>query len=645
MPEHYPECPSQWIHEEIIMQKTIWRVRFPMGICTVVAMCLGLTSCTKPADKPVTPATNEAGQDAGTMNPSGRFEDRAVESGITFRMAFLPKEQGEKFKINLYDHGCGVVVGDYDGDGHDDLYFLNQLGPNALFKNKGDGTFADVTQQAGVGVGDRICVAATFADYDNDDDQDLFVTSTRGGNILFENQGGGVFRDVTKQAGLELIAHSSTASFVDLDHDGDLDLIVTNTAQWTLAELESDGKYFPGVASYEDLVVCSKEFNNVYRNNGDRTFTDITELSGLKGQGWGGDVAVFDYDTDGLIDVLITNMFGASQLYKNLGGATFRDVTKQTLGRVSWGAIGAKVLDFNNDGKLDLFISDMHSDMWTPPHLPDVVEFAKKNATVKYPLVLGAAKKVFGRQAEFMENQFVDRLQVRYDDVVFGNSLFKNLGAGRMEEMSDRAGLETWWPWAIAIGDFDGDGYEDLFLASGMGYPFTYWQNHLMMNNRDETFAEQSKVLGVEPPRDGIYQQNQIGGERAARSSRCAATADFDGDGQVEIVTNNFNDRPYYYRNKLTPRNYVAFKLKGTRSNHDAVGAVARVFIGDQVLTRQVNPAGGYLSQSSKTLHFGLGAHEQIDHVEVTWPSGTVQKLDGPKINTVHPIIEPAESN
>lgn len=624
-----------------MLRNSARRSHLPVEICAILSLCVSLMGCNKPATDPASKATGKVSK---VLNPSGGFEDQTVESGITFRMNFLPQEQGEKFKINLYDHGCGVIVGDYNGDGHDDLYFLNQLGSNALYMNKGDGTFVDVTKTAGVGMGDRICVAGTFADYDNDDDQDLFVTSTRGGNILYENQGNGVFFDVTQRAGLELIAHSSTASFVDLDHDGDLDLIVTNTAEWTLAELESEGKYFPGVASYDDLVVCPKEFNKIYRNNGDGTFADITETSGLKGQGWGGDVAVFDYDADGLIDVLITNMFGASQLYKNLGDATFEDVTKPVLGRISWGAIGAKVLDFNNDGKLDLFVSDMHSDMWVPPNMTDAVEEAMKNAVVKYPQVLGPSRKLFGRRAEEMEERFVDRLHVRYDDVLFGNSLFKNMGTDQMEEMSDRAGLETWWPWAIAVGDLDCDGYEDLFLASGMGYPFPYWPNHLMMNNRNETFSERSQEFGIEPPRGGIFQRDQIGGAPAPRSSRCAAVADFDGDGQLEIVTNNFNDRPYYYRNKSAPRHYVSVKLKGTRSNHDAVGAVARAFVGDQVLTRQVNPAGGYLSQSSQTLHFGLGDHDHIDRIEITWPSGTLQVINAPQIDRRHDIVEPAES-
>src|SRR5438094_8815654 len=126
-------------------------------------------------------------------SPAG-FRELARESGIQFRMKFLPGEQGENFKINLYDHGCGVAVGDYDGDGHDDVYFVNQLGPNALYRNKGDGTFVDVTDKAGVALGDRICTAATFADTRNNGRQDLFVTSTRGGNVLFRNQRDGRFQ-------------------------------------------------------------------------------------------------------------------------------------------------------------------------------------------------------------------------------------------------------------------------------------------------------------------------------------------------------------------------------------------------------------------------------------------------------------------
>src|SRR3954470_7007301 len=171
------------------------------------------------------------------------FQEEAEKSGITFKMLFLPEEQGENFKTNLYDHGSGVAVGDFDGDGHDDIYFVNQLGRNVLYRNKGDGTFEDVTAKAGVGLGDRICVAATWADYDNDGKPDLFVTSTRGGNVLFRNLGDGKFKDVTKQAGVSLVAHSQTAAFFDYDNDGYLDLFVTNTAHWTLNDYDGAAHY------------------------------------------------------------------------------------------------------------------------------------------------------------------------------------------------------------------------------------------------------------------------------------------------------------------------------------------------------------------------------------------------------------------
>src|SRR5205823_2455986 len=205
------------------------------------------------------------------------FRDEARTAGIDFHMNFLPGEQGEKFKINLYDHGCGVAVGDFDGDGHDDVYLVNQLGPNKLYRNKGDGTFEDVTDKAGVGLGDRVCVAAAWGDYDNDGKLDLFVTSTRGGNVLFHNEGNGTFKDVTKQAGVSLVAHSQTAAFFDYDNDGLLDLFVTNTAGWTLDEYNKADHYYPGVPNFWKLAESPKEHNVLYHNNGDGTFTDVTK--------------------------------------------------------------------------------------------------------------------------------------------------------------------------------------------------------------------------------------------------------------------------------------------------------------------------------------------------------------------------------
>jgi enediyne biosynthesis protein E4 len=569
----------------------------------------------------------------------GGFHDVLPKSGIDFR---AEEHEAEKFKVNLYDHGSGVAVADYDGDGDDDVLFLNQLGGNGLFRNRGDGHFETVTGQAGpLALADRVCVGAAFGDYDNDGDQDLYITSTRGGNVLFENRGRGRYRDITDQAGVGLVAHSQTPAFFDYDNDGYLDLLVTNTGHWTLDQYDPLWEYYPGANAIWDYVfdVEDREFNVLFRNNRDGTFSDVTSEAGLSGKGWSGDVAVFDFDEDGDLDLLITNMFGMSQLYRNDGQGHFEDVTGDTLGKTSIGAIGSKAFDFNNDGRLDLFITDMHSDMWIGFDDRHLVQPDKK-----FHSIAGPKDGADTEQRRFMltlERRFREELGLDFNQVLFGNSLFRNEGAGKFTEVSDGAGMETFWPWGLAVGDFNNDGYEDVFIAAGMGYPFFYWPNSLMLNNGDGTFSDRAAEVGVEPPRYGVLLDKRTKGRAAPRSSRCAAAADFDGDGRLDLMVNNFNDRPYYFKNQFPERHYVAFRLQGTRSNRDAIGAVVKLYRREQVLVRQVQCTGGYLSQSSKTLHFGLGADPVIDRVEIRWPSGVRQTTDAPAIDQVTEIREP----
>ena len=566
------------------------------------------------------------------------FRDSAAEAGLVFRMSFLPDEQGLRFKINLYDHGAGVAVADFDNDGRDDIYFCNQLGPNALYRNAGDGTFEDVTARAGVALGDRVCVAATLADYDNDGHADLFVTSTRGGNVLFRNRGDSTFVDVTERVGLKHVGHCQAGLFFDADNDGHLDLLVLQTARWTTNEFNTPGRNYVGKPDFFQTAASEPEFNRFYRNNGNGTFTEVGEQAGLRGLGWAADAAVLDFNDDGRLDLLVTNMFGRAQLYRNRGDGSFEDVTLQVLGKTSWGGMGVRAFDLDNDGRLDLYLTDMHSDMWAN----DRTRAEDVDERRKYPHLLGPRFAEPGGPRQ--EQQLAELLKARYDEVLFGNTCFHNLGGGKFHEVSENANLETFWPWGLAVGDFDNDGFEDVFSPAGMGFPFTYWPNYLLMNNGNGTFTDRAAEYGVEPPRAGkAYTDAHLGDKRAARSSRAAAVADFAGDGRLDVVTNNFNDAPYLFRNHFPRRNYIAFKLAGTKSNRDAIGATVRLVLADGVMIRQVAPAGGYLAQSSSVLHFGLGQRAEVLKAEIRWPSGRQQVLDRPAINQKHRIVEPSD--
>ena len=572
------------------------------------------------------------------------FTDKLKDSGITF-VNHTVDDTASHYKGVHYDHGNGIAVADVDGDGLYDIYFVNQLGGNELWKNLGGGRFRNMTREGGVGVPGRISVTASFADIDNDGAPDLFVTTVRGGNLLFKNDGRGHFKDITKEAGLDLAAYSSGAVFFDFDNDGLVDLLVCNVGKYTSEEKAADGHYvgLPD-AFYGHLYPERYEYPVLYKNMGRDKFKDVTAAMGLRPRGWGGDASVADLNGGGYPDLYVLNMQGHGHYYENEGGKKFVDKTDEYFPKTPWGSMGIKFFDYDNDGRFDLFLTDMHSDMFHDAQ-PDSEK--KKSMVDPSDQVMVAAP---------------------LDKFVFGNALYHNLGGGKFEEVSDRMGVENYWPWGPSIGDINADGWDDIFIASGMSFPFRYGINSMLLNNRGEKFLDAEFLLGIEPRRDGRTHapwytidcsrqgldplnqqvcQGQAGQitVMSTISSRSSVIFDLDNDGDLDIVTNDFNSEPQVLVSDLAQVrqiHWIKVVLIGTSSNRDGLGATVQVHSGGQVYTKYNDGKSGYLSQSVLPLYFGLGDATKIDRVEVQWPSGRKQALtDGLTVNKTLQITEP----
>ena len=573
------------------------------------------------------------------------FTDQLEQSGITFRQHIV-EDSGAHYNADHYDHGSGIAVADVDGDGLYDIYFVNQYGGNELWKNLGGGKFKNITAEAGVGVPGRISSGASFADIDNDGAPDLFVTTIRGGDVLFKNDGHGHFTDISKEAGVDLITESTSATFFDYNNDGLIDLLVCNVGHFTTNQGWPDGSY-AGLqnAFLGHLYPERYEYPVLYQNLGQDRFKNVTEDVGLHPRGFGGDASFVDLNADGWPDILFLNMQGHSHYDENQAGKQFIDKTEQYFPKTPWGAMGIKFFDYDNDGRMDLIITDMHTDMmhnFTPAE--EKQKLPEKNIPVER--LLGGSK----------------------DDFIFGNAFFHNLGYGKFEEISDRIGAENFWPWGVSVGDVNADGWDDIFIASGMGEEFRYGINSLLLNNRGEKFLDSEFLLGIEPRRDGhMYTpwfdidcsqtppkllenmgvcKGQTGPVTVMSplSSRSSVVFDLDNDGDLDIVTNNFNSEPQVFVSDLAQQkqiHWLKIVLVGTASNREGLGATVRVHAGGQTYTKYNDGKSGHLSQSDLPLYFGLGDAPGADRIEVKWPSGRKQVLNAAAGNQTLVVTEP----
>lgn len=528
-----------------------------------------------------------------------RFEDVAARAGLKFTLRNGATGAFHQPELML----GGVAVLDYNRDGCMDVYFTNgatmpglkKTGPeyyNRLFRNNCDGTFTDVTEKAGV-AGEGYSMGAAAADYDNDGYPDLYVTGVNR-NILFHNRGDGTFEDVTAKARLSGVdarygkLWSLAAAWVDADNDGWLDLVVTNYVQWDPATEPRCGE--PSKPLYCHPSAYHDTPDQLFRNNHDGTFTDITESSGLGAQiGKGMGVAIADYDGDGLMDIFVANDSEPNFLFHNLGHGKFEEaailagVALNDDGRAV-ASMGADFRDFDNDGRPDLVFTAMINDTFP---------------------------------------------------------LFRNTGkTPAFEDVTVRSGLavptRTLTGWGIGLFDFDNDGAKDLFTANAHFPSYDPYlgtasalANRVFRNRGGGRFEDASPGAGPGFAVPGEY--------------RGVAFADFDNDGRVDTVVANVNGPARLFRNvTASAGHWLALKLTGTRSNRDGIGAqIAVTLSGGRKLYNECSTSVGYASSSEPLVRFGLGPDSTAATIEVRWPSGRVQQLQNVRADRVVEVREP----
>jgi enediyne biosynthesis protein E4 len=537
-----------------------------------------------------------AGRSASPANETRvSFLDVSGAAGISFRHDNAASP--EKYLIETMGGGCGWI--DYNQDGLIDLYLVNGAATgvyhpamplrSALYRNNGDGTFTDVTTKSGVGAEGLFGMGIAVGDYDNDGFPDLLVLGY-GRCILYHNNGNGTFSDVTARAGVENSGRwASSAAWFDYDNDGRLDLIIANYVDWSPERNFYCGDRGPGMRSYCHPDDFNGQPPTLYHNNGNGTFTDVSNSSrlGLKGGNSLG-VVTFDYDNDGWQDIFIANDHMPNFLFHNNRDGTFRELAYAAGVAVSAdgqfeAGMGTDAADTTGDGRMDLIVT--HLDMQ-----------------------LARLYQNLGDQS--------------FDDATFSSKL-----AYSTYHMS---GFGT------RFMDYDNDGMRDLFMANG------HVLDNIERYHAGTQYAEPK--LMFRNCGHGIFQNvsDRLGPDfQLARVSRGAAIGDFDNDGDLDILVSNNGQAPQLLRNDGGNANHwLEILLIGTKSNRDGVGARVKVSAGDLVLYDQRKGGMSYQSAQDPRLHFGLGQRSKIDEIEILWPSGMVTKLSNLKSDQIVAVEE-----
>jgi hypothetical protein len=521
-----------------------------------------------------------------------RFRNIARDAGLT---RATPNGGARTKQFIIETTGSGAAMIDVDNDGLLDLFLISgNGGSNRLYHNEGNSRFRDITKAAGLesnGWGQGVCAG----DFDNDGFTDLFVTYW-GQNHLYRNMDGKRFEDVTEKAHLrqDRTRYNTGCAFLDIDNDGRLDLFVANYLKFNQADAPKPGAN--PYCFYRDLpVACGPrglpfDRNILYRNNGDGTFTDVSEASGVAAPlgHYGLGVVSADFNDDGLPDIYVACDRTPSLLYINQGGGKFaeeallRGVALDDHGRALSG-MGVAAADYAGDGRLSLFRSNFSDEMET---------------------------------------------------------LYRNRGDGNFDEVTLAAGMgrnTRFVGWGAGFFDFDNDGLPDLLLVNGhvfpevenLGIDIHYKDRAILYRNLGAgKFEDISEKAGP-----GILERH---------AARGAALGDIDNDGSVEVLINNQNETPSLLKAAaLPPGHWVILKLEGTRSNRSAIGARVKLTAGGHTRFQAVQSGGSYLSQSDLRLHFGVGTATKVDRIELQWPSGTRQSITNVAADRVVSVREP----
>ena len=530
-----------------------------------------------------------AGDGAGPGPEGARFEDVTTAAGIRFR--HVNGATGQKFILETL--GSGVCVFDYDGDGLQDIYFVQSgrlpgftpAGPprSALYRNLGHGRFEDVTGKAGVGGPDRYGFGCVAGDIDGDGDRDLYVTYY-GPNVMYRNNGDGTFTDVTETSGTGNPLWGTSAALADADGDGDLDLYVANYVAFDEANNLYCGENKPGYRTVCHPRNFDPQPDVFYRNRGDGTFEDVSMQAGIvdtTGKGLG--VVFGDYDGDGDQDIYVANDDTPNFLWRNRGNGTFEEVAQYagvalSEDGVPQAGMGTDMADYDNDGLLDIFVTNLAEET---------------------------------------------------------NELYHNDGRGLFSDRTFVSGLGA--PSLLDLGfgtfffDADNDGDQDLFVANG----------HIIDNIGlySDTITFEMRPAFYRNVGDGRFER-LVYGETAPLGrtyvGRGAVPFDFDDDGNVDILMSQ-NDRPaVLLRNTGAPgRHWITISLQGSPPNRDAIGALVTLRAGERLQVRYARTASSYLSQGDRRLHFGLGTTAGIDRLTVRWPgrSGFTEEFAGVSVD------------